>query len=451
MFCMKCGQQLPDDALFCSRCRAATAINQPAPTPPAEPVSAPTPLASEESFTSASGQEIDCVSENAPILEADSVTDADRTPEPSAFTEDMLVKEDQTIGFGDSEHNEEEPEINTYTIDNTVTEQQEAKSSNSKGIKSLLIAVLLLLSIGFVSVIYCFTPAHKVINALEENNLGEAEKWLGKSETPLQRIILSWTLPSTLDDINDAYNNGDLTEAAVGQMYATTLSYDLKVDVTEQYDCFKGLKESKQAYDTAKAAKQRRDFPTAIENYRKVLITDSLYEASKVELTEATEEYKKKISSSFYSYILKKDTAEAEEILREALLIVSDGTFEKMQKNMKSGFYNKILPLVENSGAWERRTQSSGPKLVCYSVAISQSPKVIRCSYVWESMLEWAQSDYVSVSGPVVWYRYSSDGVKEMDYEDYKSIDSTCKYRYCYWNPKMTKAEKLEAIDKALK
>ena len=89
MFCMKCGQQLPDDALFCLRCRSAIAINQPAPTPAAEPVSAPTPLASEESFTSASGQEIDCVSENAPILEADSVTDADRTPEPSALAEQI--------------------------------------------------------------------------------------------------------------------------------------------------------------------------------------------------------------------------------------------------------------------------------------------------------------------------------------------------------------------------
>ena len=85
MFCMKCGQLLPDDALFCSRCRAATAINQPAPTPAAEP----TPIPSAELtpapipiVQSAPVQESTAANEgyrqNSPLVNKDSKTDSTR-------------------------------------------------------------------------------------------------------------------------------------------------------------------------------------------------------------------------------------------------------------------------------------------------------------------------------------------------------------------------------------
>lgn len=319
--------------------------------------------------------------------------------------------------------------------------------------KKMIVIIAVILALVSALILFFSSPAYKAISALKSGDSTETSINLSKVDDSVQKKLFLWMFPSAAKKINNKYNIDGIPLENVEKLYEIVIASET-VDASEYYDEFKKLVSSKQSYGKAVSAKKKSDYVTAINQYRCVISTDSLYTAAQQELKNAIEEYKKKIDSAFYDFVGNGRLDRATELIDDAISVVSDAYFKKMKANLTTGIYDEICAFLNNISQWETITQSHAGynTYCCYGIRVYKGDSnAFKCYYVAKLYNDLVQSGEVgSITGPVAFYTLNEGTIHKLRYSEEKQVEAITKSEYVRWDYTDSKVEKFKKLESLL-
>ena len=151
MFCIKCGQQLPDDALYCSRCRAATKANyNHTQTEVIDNTDKTITCEHNEAQPIASEGYSGCTDITVRLDEAEPPVSSPESVEDAAVNDSVAKGQD------------------LCRCSNTASESSnKSETKKKKAVVALFICVYVTFTIGAFLLYFFNTPAYKAVNAIK--------------------------------------------------------------------------------------------------------------------------------------------------------------------------------------------------------------------------------------------------------------------------------------------
>ena len=103
--------------------------------------------------------------------------------------------------------------------------------------KKLIVILTITFILSLVLICFFNCPAYKTVRALKNGDIIKSTLHLPKVESALQRKLFSLLLPSTMEDINNSYNIGELSFDNVEELYKIVDSCEI-IEVSEYQNEF---------------------------------------------------------------------------------------------------------------------------------------------------------------------------------------------------------------------
>lgn len=313
--------------------------------------------------------------------------------------------------------------------------------------KKVITWILLLVVLVFIGVfgwLLLRGSAYQTAQALKQYDCEKAMEQYNNVDSTLQRWRLEKILPDVLSEVNSAYNFGVKTQEETMEIYDVVSLFDEYSACEDAYNLFQRLIASKQAYRTASEAWENKDYALAFKSYSEVIYEDSLYEEARAAFNLAKSTYTERVKNEVYLAVQKGNYDQAKLCVDTASSILYNSEIEKIKSNLDKGVYEKISVLLNHSWEWERR-DNHGYTLYAVDIAFDSSGKYFYCIYTYEWDYENVINGvYTQYSGPCVYYAISGDGIKELDYSEYKGINFSFIYDWDYRKSNHDKIKILE-------